>query len=87
MPLEGFAFKKPAIGTNAHGTPYTIIDDKTGILVEPENHVELGKAIIELLSNEQKRTALGLNGYEMVMKTCNSNQMTNSILNEYKKLL
>ena len=87
MPLEGFAFKKPSIGTNVHGTPYTIINGKTGILVQVENHVELGDAILELLTNEQKRLALGLSGYQMVKETCNSNEMTSSILREYEKLL
>lgn len=87
MPLEGFAFKKPSIGTNVHGTPYTIINGKTGILVQVENHVELGDAILELLTNEQKRLTLGLSGYQMVKETCNSNEMTSSILREYEKLL
>lgn len=87
MPLEGFAFKKPSIGTNVHGTPYTIINGKTGILVQMENHAELGDAILELLTNEQKRLALGLSGYQMVKETCNSNEMTSSILREYEKLL
>ena len=87
MPLEGFAFKKPSIGTNVHGTPYTIINGKTGILVQVENHVELGDAILELLTNEQKRLAFGLSGYQMVKETCNSNEMTSSILREYEKLL
>jgi len=87
MPLEGFAFKKPSIGTNAHGTPYTIINDKTGILVNPENHSELGDAILELLTNEQKRLTLGLGGYQLVKETCNSNEMTSSILREYEKLV
>ncbi len=87
MPLEGFAFKKPSIGTNAHGTPYTIINDKTGILVNPENHSELGDAILELLTNEQKRLMLGLGGYQLVKETCNSNEMTSSILREYEKLV
>ena len=87
MPLEGFAFKKPSIGTNVHGTPYTIINGKTGILVQVENHVELGDAILDLLTNEQKRLTLGLSGYQMVKETCNSNEMTSSILREYEKLL
>jgi len=87
MPLEGFAFKKASIGTNTHGTPHTIIDGKTGVLVEPESHSELGAAILDLLDNEQKRASLGLGGYQMVKDVCNSKQMMNSILKEYEKLL
>jgi glycosyltransferase involved in cell wall biosynthesis len=87
MPLEGFAFKKASIGTNTHGTPYTIIDGKTGVLVEPENHSQLGAAILDLLADQQKRAVLGIGGYQMVEETCNSNQMMKGILKEYEKLL
>ncbi len=87
MPLEGFAFKKAAIGTNVHGTPSTIIHDKTGILVESENYIELGASILELLTNEQKRTTFGLAGYKMVMETCNSKEMADNTLKVYEKIL
>ena len=35
VPLESFAFKKPVISTNSHGIPFTVQDNKNGILVEP----------------------------------------------------
>ena len=87
MPLEGFAFKKAAIGTNVHGTPHTIMDGKTGILVEPENHLQLGEAILEFLVNEQKRTLCGLEGHKMVIDVCNAEEMANNTLKTYEKLL
>ena len=84
-PLEGFAFKKPTISTKAHGIPYTLHDRKDSILVESENFNELGNKIIELLSDKTKCKELGMNGYEHIHKTCNSQKMVQHMLRIYEK--
>jgi len=84
VPLEAFAFKKPAIGIKAYGTPYTIRDGENGILVELENYKKLGDAILDLLNDERKRLKYGLAGYELVTNTCNSQEMAKSILKIYE---
>ena len=84
-PLEGFAFKKPTISTKAHGIPYTLDDGKNSILVESENFNELGEKIIELLNDKTKCKELGMNGYEHVHKTCNSQEMVRHMLRIYEK--
>ena len=83
-PLEGFAFKKPTISTKAHGIPYTLDDGKNSILVESENFNELGEKIIELLNDKTKCKELGMNGYEHVHKTCNSQEMVRHMLRVYE---
>ena len=55
VPLESFAFKKPVISTKSHGIPFTVKDNKNGILVEPENSDELSKAITKLLLDDKLR--------------------------------
>ena len=84
-PLEGFAFKKPTISTKAHGIPYTLDDGKNSILVEAENFNELGEKIIELLNDKTKCKELGMNGYEHIHKTCNSQEMVQNMLRIYEK--
>jgi len=83
-PLEGFAFKKPTISTKAHGIPYTLDDGKNSILVESENFNELGEKIIELLNDKTKCKELGMNGYEHIHKTCNSQKMVQHMLRIYE---
>ena len=83
-PLEGFAFKKPTISTKAHGIPYTLDDGKNSILVEAENFNELGEKIIELLNDKTKCKELGMNGYEHIHKTCNSQKMVQHMLRIYE---
>jgi len=86
-PLEGFAFKKPTISTQSHGIPHTVTNEETGILVEPENYEQLAKAIIELLTNNEKRTKYGNAGYNLVRNTCNSKIMAKNTLQIYRETL
>ena len=87
VPLESFAFKKPVISTRSHGIPFTVQDDKTGILDEPENSEELSKAIIKLLQDDNLRERLGMCGYEFVHEECNCISMAKNSLRLYEKVL
>ena len=87
VPLESFAFKKPVISTNSHGIPYTVKNNENGILVEPENHVELSKAIILLLHNSELRDKLGTSGYGFVHDECNCISMAKNSLKLYERIL
>jgi glycosyltransferase involved in cell wall biosynthesis len=87
VPLESFAFKKPVISTRSHGIPFTVQDDKTGILVEPENSEELSKAITKLLQDNNLRERLGMSGYEFVHEECNCISMAKNSLKLYEKVL
>ena len=87
VPLESFAFKKPVISTRSHGIPFTVKDDKTGILVEPENSEELSKAITKLLQDNNLRERLGMSGYEFVHEECNCISMAKNSLKLYEKVL
>ncbi len=86
-PLEGFAFKKPVISTDIHGIPYTITNNKNGILIPLEDHLALSEAIIELLQNDKKREMYGNEGYELVKNTCNSKIMAKKTLELYQNVI
>tara|TARA_Y100000590_G_C15656462_1_gene990827 strand:+ start:309 stop:1511 length:1203 start_codon:yes stop_codon:yes gene_type:complete len=86
-PLDGFAFKKTVISTNAHGIPYTIENNKNSILVEAENSDVLADSIIKLLGDQNLVKKLGQAGYEYVTKTANSKKMAENTLNLYEHQL
>ncbi len=86
-PLEGFAYRKPTISTTAHGIPYTITNNKNSILVEPDNSLQLSKAILELLENENLISTYGNAGYDLVHEVCNSKKMSENILKIYQEIL
>ena len=87
VPLESFAFKKAVISTRSHGIPFTVQDDKNGILVEPENPLELAGAIRKLLNDEDLRKRLGLFGYNFVHEECNCVSMAKNSLELYEQVL
>ena len=87
VPLESFAFKKPVISTRSHGIPFTVQDDKNGILVEPENSLQLADAIKKLFLDEDLRNRLGSCGYDFVHQECNCVSMAKNSLNLYEKVL
>ena len=87
VPLESFAFKKPVISTNSHGIPYTVQNNKNGILVEPENSLELSNAIIKLLNDSELREKLGQSGYNFVNEECNCVSMAKNSLKLYEDIL
>ena len=87
VPLESFAFKKPVISTNSHGIPYTVQNNKNGILVDAKNSVQLSNAIIKLLNNSELREKLGLAGYNFVHDECNCVSMAKNSLELYEQIL
>ena len=87
VPLESFAFKKPVISTKSHGIPFTVQDDKNGILVDPENPDQLAKAITKLLLDDDLRMRLGLSGYNFVHDECNCVSMAKNSLELYEEIL
>jgi glycosyltransferase involved in cell wall biosynthesis len=87
VPLESFAFKKPVISTKSHGIPFTVQDDKNGLLVDPENPDQLAKAITKLLLDDDLRIKLGLSGYHFVYNECNCVSMAKNSLELYEEIL
>lgn len=64
--LEAMSKAKPIIATKVGGIPEILEDGKTGLLVEPENEIDLAKAIKKLLNEYDYAKELGKNGYNVV---------------------
>ena len=86
-PLEGFAFKKTIISTNAHGIPSTLQHNHNCILVEPDDPNSLSESILELLNDEEKCEKFGNSGHELVLEKRNSKVMVKSTLTMYEQII
>ncbi len=77
MPAGGFAgegFGIVYLEANAHGCPVVagavggaldaVSDGRTGLLVDPEDHVVVGNALVELLRDREQRERMGAAGAE-----------------------
>jgi glycosyltransferase involved in cell wall biosynthesis len=64
--MEAMTFAIPVVSTSISGIPELIVNNKTGLLVEPKNHQALFSAIQELLDNSELRKQLGEAGRQCV---------------------
>jgi glycosyltransferase involved in cell wall biosynthesis len=70
--IESFLYGKPVIASSIGAIPEIIENDKNGILFEPANIEQLGKAIKYLHNNPKKAYEYGKNGREKVETDYNS---------------
>lgn len=59
--LEAMASSRPVVASRIGGLPELVVNNHTGLLVEPGNHVALADAIVELIEQPEKAKRLGLN--------------------------
>ena len=50
--IDAGRHSKPIVATNVGGIPEAVINNKTGILVEKLDHINMGKAILKILQNK-----------------------------------
>ena len=85
--LEAQLMKKPVIATNVGGIPELIINNKTGILVPPNNPEILLKNINELLTDKKTATELSDAGYDFVMKNLTWEVLLPKYIKFYEELI
>jgi len=84
--LEAMACGRPCIITDVGGVSEWIKNDVTGLLVKPIQPEELANKIIELAVNSEKRTILGNNAHNLVVKSANQSAIMNDVELDYKSL-
>lgn len=60
--LEANAHGCPAIAGGVGGAVDAVVDGQTGLLVDPEDHVAVGNALVELLQDAPRRREMGAAG-------------------------
>ena len=86
--VEAQSMCKPIIATNLGGSKETIVNEKTGILIESGNSNILADTIYKLMMMDGKTLEImGLEGRKNVLKKFDVEKMCNSTFTEYKKLI
>lgn len=62
--LEAMASGLPVVGARAHGTRSLVVDEKTGLLAEPDDPADLAAACRRLLDDSVLRRRLGRAAFE-----------------------
>ncbi len=75
----------PVVATKVGGIPEIVADEKTGILVKPEDEKELEQALETLIKSSDKRERMGTAGHELVLKEFDAKKMAEEYEKIYKK--
>ena len=84
---EAFFLKIPVIATNVGGISEIIEDQKTGILVPPNEPKKILESINYLIKNPKIAETMGLSGYDFVQKNFSWDILLPHYISFYKKLL
>jgi phosphatidylinositol alpha-1,6-mannosyltransferase len=60
--LEANAHGCPVVAGGVGGAVDAVVDGKTGLLVDPEDHIAVGNALVELLRDPQRQREMGAAG-------------------------
>lgn len=81
--LEAASFGKPSIAGNTGGAPEAVLNNQTGLTVNPESRAEIADAIIKLLKDENLRANLGKAARERVLTEFTWEKQINKIINKF----
>ena len=84
--LEAQATAKPSVAFNVGGISESVLDKKTGLLVNPDGY-ELANAVLNLLSNSSLREKMGRLGREFVCKNLTWDVCAEKMLRVYCEAL
>ena len=87
LALLAMAAGKPVVASRIGGLAETVVDKKTGLLVEPGNVAEWRKALVSICSDEKLREVLGTAGKERFAREFSAESIVAKALADYKKVL
>jgi len=85
--FESFSLQRTIISTDVGGNSELVIDEKTGLLVQPKDEEKVAVAILRLLEDKKLREKLALAGRKLVEKEANESGVVKRHLEVYQKVL
>lgn len=74
--IEAMSFKIPVIASNIGGLKEIIINNESGFLVKPKDHIEFSKKIRSIINNNTLKHNLSVKGYNRYIENFSSKLMT-----------
>lgn len=84
--IEAMAAGKPVIGTRVGGIKEIIVDNDSGLLIEPDNPRELSKVLEKLVEDDATRESLGKSGFKRAKESFSVDKYAEEIIKIYKEL-
>jgi glycosyltransferase involved in cell wall biosynthesis len=86
-PMEAASMGVPAVATNIRGCRQTVDDKVTGLLVPPRDPEALAAALLDLLRDDEKRTAFGRAAREKALAEFDERVVFRRVVSAYEDLL
>ncbi len=86
-PVESMACGTPVIGSNVGGIKFTVVDGKTGYLVQPKDPAMLAERLAKLLGNPSLLEQFGKLGIRRVNRHFTWKKVVRSIADIYEEIL
>jgi glycosyltransferase involved in cell wall biosynthesis len=83
--IEAQYLEVPIIASRVGGIPETMLDQETGLMIEPGNVQQWANAIIWMLSNPKPAKQMAKAGRKMVVEKFSLNANTKSLIDLFKK--
>lgn len=87
LALIGMAAGKPVIASRIGGLAETVLDEITGLLVEPTNVRAWQDALVDLLEHPDKRVRMGAAGKERFLREFSAESIVKKAITGYKTVL
>lgn len=84
---QAYAFKKPVVITDVGSLPENVDQGVTGYIVPPRDTKRLAEAIIDLLTNDEKRKRMGENAFRKTQEELSWMNIAPRTIEVYKKAL
>jgi glycosyltransferase involved in cell wall biosynthesis len=85
--MEAMLSAVPVVSTSLSGIPELIINQKTGLLVQPDNPKELEEAILNIVDNDELRTNIIENAVSKVKTEFSLSENTNKLNVLFQKII
>lgn len=82
--VEAMLAKKPVVAANHGGLVEIVVQDETGYLFKPNDHVELESSIKKLLNNQSELERFSQNGYKRAINEFSLQNHINDFIKLYK---
>ena len=85
--IESLMAKTPVVASRTGGLQEVIMDEKTGLLVQPGNEEAIAAAVTRLARDVTLRKTLAANGYEHVQRTFSPDKLIDKVASIYHRVL
>jgi glycosyltransferase involved in cell wall biosynthesis len=85
--LEAMAASRPVIASRIGGLPELVVDNQTGLLIEPGDHVALADAIANLLEHPVKAKQFGAEARRRAETNFDQRQYAPTLMEIYDRVL